>query len=93
VTEQLEEGFELTGSEILLLALSTANFSATLLVLEIMARAGLVAEDELKTLHEGMSAAIDAAAAAAPLALVVRTQTMIDLAIVRLRDEVRSPTS
>jgi len=89
--EEPHDGCELSGTELLLLALCTANFGAMLRILQMLGRVGLLDETDLKSLHDDMSSAIDAAGSVAPAALAVRTQTMIDLAMVRLLDQTRSP--
>jgi hypothetical protein len=85
-----QEEIALGPGEVLLLALCTASLSASIGTLELLSRQGLLDEWELRRIHDRMSAALDAAEAAAPPALVAKTRATIDTAMARVLHRARS---
>ena len=80
---------QLSGTELSLLALATANFSAIATILELLARLSIVDPRDLKLIHSRMSSAIDAAAEVAPPVLTASEQAMIDLTFALLLQRCR----
>ena len=81
-----------SGTELVMLGMITANFTAVAAILETLSRFHLLDEREIPILHDKMSSAIDAVGPDAPLELAATAQAMMDMAFSRLLDRTRSRT-
>lgn len=83
---------ELSRTELVMLAMVAANFTAIAAILEILSRSGLLDEREVPLLYDRVSSAIDAVGSQAPTELAAAAQAMIDTAFARILDRTRSRT-